>query len=326
MNNIVEELWNIGKLEPYEIIKNLYWIQIDTNWQAKIKELEWKNIADIWAWFSQFMQDIIPLTWWKWKYICTDPIFASKQKTQQALSESIEVYTEVTDKDKKTLNFASSAISKEDFEEMLTKYSKRKFKRKKLASWEKSSKIVYKTKIEKDDKIDIAFCTNVFYAVPHPVKFIEDILENLNNNWELVITDYKAIDRENIILLIELSKQWIIEMIGWDNYLIFKIKKEEFFKKIDKIRKLENEIENKNPIEDILEKALEKFAHDLVETFLELPTEIELSREDLINNNFWVINPILLEQILEFKEQMLKRPYNSYRIEMLWEDFTFEEL
>jgi len=317
-NNITENLLNIGNLNPFEIVINLYWIQVNKKGEAKIEELEWKNIADIWSGFSNFLEKIIPLTWWKWKYFCIDPIFENKEKTKQSLIKTFMVFKERIEDVKSLLNWKNS-LWEEKLKEVIKIYSEKRLKQKLLNNWIPSKNIIYKTKLEKSDKVDIAFCSNVFYDIPYPVDFIEDILTKINDNWELIIIDYKDPTVENIRLLLQVWSLWIIDMIEWEAFFVFKIKKENFLNKIDEIRKLNEKFLNSKlsfKLEKLEVERLEKLFLELINQLSDLLWKVELSREDLINNNFWKINPLFLMKILEFKEEMLKQDYSVYYIEM----------
>jgi len=77
INDWSEELINIWFTDSIKALSDIFIIE-DNNWDAIIRCLEWKNIVDIWAGFSSFIEFIRNVSGHKSKLYCIDPIYSQK--------------------------------------------------------------------------------------------------------------------------------------------------------------------------------------------------------------------------------------------------------
>ncbi len=214
------------------------------DWILSIPSLEWKNIADIWTGFSDYMNYLREILWNKSKIICIDKVY-EKWYIKWWLQRTIKNTKEIIDNlsNKKNWLVIDDYFLHEKKSELVS-----------LHNWEKNNWIIYKTKLEESDNIDIVFCKNLFCSIKSPIEFITEILKNLNYNWELIIIDYPLLDNYNIIFLNILSKlsidklspiNGIICNISKDTkneYILFKIDKKFFLEHIEDIKYIEKNL------------------------------------------------------------------------------------
>jgi len=254
VNNLVHDEWTVHLWHTDFVasLKDFYSFQ-DNDWKLKIPELEWKNIADIWSGFSDSMNFLKWILWQDSKIICVDWIYDKKyvkawiNKTIDNTSNFINYL--ITEKKNLfvgkadmfityIINSIYNLITKKNIELYEIEIYLERQKINKLFdfiflnSWKEDEWIEYKVELEKSDNIDIAFCKNLFYKIDEPIRFIKEILKELNDNWELIIIDYYNLENSNTKLLIDLVDKEIIEGITYftrnNEYIIFKINKENF--------------------------------------------------------------------------------------------------
>jgi len=245
VNNLClsKETVHIWKTDFISSLKDFFTFR-DNDWKLELLELKWKNIADIWAGFSDNMNFLKWILWNNSKIICVDWIYENElvtwwlDKTIKNIKIGIEYLVDNYEESNVFINTIN------DKKLLSNKIHDLWF----LKNWNKEKWIEYKTELEKNDNIDIAFCKNLFYTIKEPIRFITEILEKLNNNWELVIIDYDNLDMINIRFLIELSKKnfidWVISTNKRNEYVIFKIKKETFLDNLKEINNIFNKINN----------------------------------------------------------------------------------
>jgi len=254
INNLVHNEWTVHLWHTDFVasLKEFFSFQ-DKNWKLQIPELEWKNIADIWAGFSDSMNFLRGVLWNNSKIICVDWIY-NKEYIKLWISKAIdntvnEIEYLVNEKEillwwridrfiTENINRIYKLVTKKNTSLYNEKaYLERQennkwFELNFLYSWKEEEWIEYKVELEKSDNIDIAFCKNLFYKIDEPIRFIEEVLEKLNDNWELIIIDYYNLKNSNTKLLVDLVDKKIIEGITYSTrnseYIIFKIRKENF--------------------------------------------------------------------------------------------------
>lgn len=238
-------LWWVDSIDA---LSDFFPIWVNSKNQASFIDLEWKNIADIWAWFSDF---ISKMKWYVWKssrLFCIDPIYNDEHLEWWLLKARNHFKSTTEEK----IMIKEILFNNKDLAiDILDKYNKNKAKKKKADKWSKLEWITYKVELEESDSVDLVTVTNLFYKIEEPVVFIEWILNKLNENWELIIIDYPEVsDHLQFNLLNELEKKGIVESKINEKHRVYKIKKEDFLGKLEDIKRIFIYLKNKEELND----------------------------------------------------------------------------